>query len=552
MTSYSNKYGLENFQGNLERLNSFLRKLNGREIACVFDIGTKAARLLIGYKNVPHDSKTWNPGSFFNDGQVFNLGDDFNIHDRMLDADRSLALEGVIYFMNTYIEILKKYVNIDNSDITAIGTAVFRWLKNKNEIINKIEEETGIKVSILEENDEAFLSAISVYHTTTWEKKYRDDEAILLVDQGGGSTEISYFFPNKLTVYKHDSINDLGTVVLQKLFFGLNNDEMIDPQSNRRRISTQFQRINDYIDSKIDEWNGFPEIQNGEIKLTAFGMGTAIQKCFPAGSNYSLHNRLLTLEDMQNILTNYTKNLEESNQQVRTLYNLINTNDKGNRKNISKRLVLLYGLPVYQKMLKKFKVDKIRYASYGLRYGAYIAKYKYGLDLHNLNKRLSADVSENSDNRVNENVIRRRSSEEKVNTVKKYKIALSFAGEYRNYVGSVADLLASRLGKNKVFYDKYHEQDLARPNLDLYLQDIYHNQAEKIAIFIADKYEEKEWCGIEWRSIRDIIKKRRNDDILFIKVGEGDVSGVLSIDGCWDGIKYGPNKIAELILKRLE
>ena len=47
-------------------------------------------------------------------------------------------------------------------------------------------------------------------------------------------------------------------------------------------------------------------------------------------------------------------------------------------------------------------------------------------------------------------------------TDKRFKVALSFPGEQRNYVLQVAELLASELGKNKVFYDAWYKAELAR------------------------------------------------------------------------------------------
>jgi hypothetical protein len=469
----------------------------------------------------------------------------------MLNVDKSEALEGIIYFINVYKEKLQKDKRVSTNDISAIGTAIFRWLKNRDEVIDKIESETGIDLFVLEENDEALLSSISVYHTTSWVKSYSDNEAILLFDQGGGSTEVSYFSPNKLTLGKQDSINDLGTVVLQKLFFGLNNDEMIDPKTNRRRISTQFQRINKYIENKIDSWEGFPEIMDKKTDLNAFGMGTAILKCFSVGSNYSQHNKRLSTDDMNNILNNYARSLEASNQQVRTLYNLVEAEEKKGNKKVSKQLVLLYGLPVYQKMLEKFKIKELRYASYGLRYGAYIAKYHFKLDLSDLNKRLDFESKSKIEEVLKNNVIRRRPIKDKIDTGKRFKVAFSFPEEHRDFVENVADKLAKSIGKKKVFYDKYYESELARPNLDTYLQDIYHQKSEKIVVFICAEYDQKEWCGLEWRAIRDLMKKQKDDDIIFVRVGAGDVKGFYSIDGYLDANKYNDEEISNFILQRL-
>jgi hypothetical protein len=56
---------------------------------------------------------------------------------------------------------------------------------------------------------------------------------------------------------------------------------------------------------------------------------------------------------------------------------------------------------------------------------------------------------------------------------KRFQVALSYAGEHRNFVAGVAEHLSRNLGQNRVFYDRYYEAELARPNLDTYLIKIY-------------------------------------------------------------------------------
>src|SRR5262245_58470320 len=71
---------------------------------------------------------------------------------------------------------------------------------------------------------------------------------------------------------------------------------------------------------------------------------------------------------------------------------------------------------------------------------------------------------------------------------KRFQVALSFAGEHRNFVEGVAEHLRRNLERNRVFYDRYYEAELARPNLDTYLIDIYQSDTDLIAIFLCSNY----------------------------------------------------------------
>jgi hypothetical protein len=134
---------------------------------------------------------------------------------------------------------------------------------------------------------------------------------------------------------------------------------------------------------------------------------------------------------------------------------------------------------------------------------------------------------------------------------RRFKVALSFPGELRGRVEPIADALAQRLGKDKVFYDRFHEAELARPNLDVYLQAIYHDQSEIVAVFLCEDYIKKEWCGLEWRAVRDLIKKRRDQDLMLFRTDSSPVSGILSIDGYIDVTDRPCDELVQLILARL-
>jgi len=133
---------------------------------------------------------------------------------------------------------------------------------------------------------------------------------------------------------------------------------------------------------------------------------------------------------------------------------------------------------------------------------------------------------------------------------KRFSVALTFAGENRPFVQEVADLLSANFGKKKIFYDAYHEADLARLNLNKYLQEIYHDQSDYLIVFLCEHYSDKKWCRLEWRAINDLIMRKEEDRIILIKMGEFDVPGIFSTDGYLDGIRNSPQDIAQLIIER--
>lgn len=136
-------------------------------------------------------------------------------------------------------------------------------------------------------------------------------------------------------------------------------------------------------------------------------------------------------------------------------------------------------------------------------------------------------------------------------TAQLFDVALSFPGEVRSYVESVAGELERLIGPDSYFYDNNYKAQLARPSLDTLLQDVFRNRARLIVVFLCAKYQEKEWCGMEFRAIREIIKEREHQRVMFIKMDEGIVDGVFSTDGYIDGRTHTPTELAGFIQERV-
>lgn len=133
----------------------------------------------------------------------------------------------------------------------------------------------------------------------------------------------------------------------------------------------------------------------------------------------------------------------------------------------------------------------------------------------------------------------------------RFKVALSFPGEKREYVSAVAAEVKKRLGQGSVFYDMDFTAQLARPNLDTLLQRIYLNNSDLVVVFLCADYERKQWCTLEWRAIRTIIKNKNDHAIMFMRFDGADITGSMSIDGYVDLEEYSPVQAARMIVERV-
>jgi hypothetical protein len=132
----------------------------------------------------------------------------------------------------------------------------------------------------------------------------------------------------------------------------------------------------------------------------------------------------------------------------------------------------------------------------------------------------------------------------------RFEVALSFPGEYRSRVRKIAELLAVRLGRERVLYDKFFEAEFARPNLNVYLPKLYLD-SHLLVFFHCAQYAQKEWTGVEWRVGLDLVKKREDERLMFLRLDDAEIEGLYSGDGYLD-IRKLPNRVvATRILERL-
>lgn len=132
-----------------------------------------------------------------------------------------------------------------------------------------------------------------------------------------------------------------------------------------------------------------------------------------------------------------------------------------------------------------------------------------------------------------------------------FDVSFTFAGESRDLVEQVVNEVGKLRDKNGIFYDNHYVGQLARPSLDTLLQDIYRNRSKLIVVFLSEKYQEKKWCGLEFRAVREMIMDKAIDRIMYVRLDAGHVDGVFSIDGYIDGTKYSPQQIAGFINERI-
>lgn len=126
-----------------------------------------------------------------------------------------------------------------------------------------------------------------------------------------------------------------------------------------------------------------------------------------------------------------------------------------------------------------------------------------------------------------------------------FDVALSFAGEDRGYVHTVATTLRDK--GVAVFYDEFSTVELWGQDLYSYLDDVYRNQSRYAVMFVSASYARNIWTSNERRSIQARVMA---DDKIFqlpVRLDDTELPGLLPTVAYLDGRRMSAVDVAELI-----
>ena len=130
-----------------------------------------------------------------------------------------------------------------------------------------------------------------------------------------------------------------------------------------------------------------------------------------------------------------------------------------------------------------------------------------------------------------------------------YDVALSFAGEQREYVRKVAQILNDIYGL-KVFFDEFEQDKLWGKNLYDYLHEIYSQRAKYVIIFVSKEYKEKVWTNHERQAAQERALREKGEYILPVKFDDTKIPGLPDTVSYLDANKNFPEDIARFFAKK--
>ncbi|MBP1928102.1 exopolyphosphatase/guanosine-5'-triphosphate,3'-diphosphate pyrophosphatase [Methanolinea mesophila] len=174
------------------------------------------------------------------------------------EFDTSLISEAA---MDRAVTVCRRFVEMARSfgteEYLAVATSATREARNQNILLSRLRHESGLDVRVISGREEARLIYEGVVSGT-----HLDDRLALLVDVGGGSTEIAL---GTRSGYLYLESLKLGSIRLTNLFF---------PGGTEKSVSRkEYERIRQHV--KNEMVRPVQELRKYQIDLTLASSGTA-------------------------------------------------------------------------------------------------------------------------------------------------------------------------------------------------------------------------------------------------------------------------------------
>jgi hypothetical protein len=131
-----------------------------------------------------------------------------------------------------------------------------------------------------------------------------------------------------------------------------------------------------------------------------------------------------------------------------------------------------------------------------------------------------------------------------------FEVALSFAGEDREYVRDVRDRLVEH--GRRVFYDEDHLAEMWGADLPEYFDEVYRVKARYVVVFVSRHYVDKAWPRQEKRSALARALDEKGPYVLPVHLDDTSVPGLPKSLGYIDARRTGLDALVELILAKLD
>lgn len=320
----------------------------------VLELSTKAVKLLIGQDETTIMTSTeFSFKNFIRDAAKTETG-------RGLDEQNIMNMDFFRGRVLPVIRRMKSKMRKEEVDVVySVATAAYRTAKNRDEIIECIRKEAGINVRILSKKEESVATMFAYGISSRYKADILKSRHTVMVDQGGGSTEVSVF--NQGELEGSYSIN-LGTTALRNIL----TKEVSPNTSMRDALRKSDQMLRERMVAFMKNM-GITMLSDEETFCVS--VGTAITSATGKSGNAKQHDSVLEYDKISQKVENLTSTILE---RFDTVDDLVRWEQRIGDDTIDRILTMRMGLPMYLLLMDKFNIKSIHVCGTGLWYGIYL------------------------------------------------------------------------------------------------------------------------------------------------------------------------------------
>lgn len=346
--------------GHLRVIETWLRPNANRinpKIA-VLELSTKAVKCLIGkdqelIRNANVDE--FNFQNFIRNANKTETG-------KGLDSQNDMNMR---YFEKNVLPTIRNWKRVmmqENVDVVyTVATAAYRTARNRDEIVTFIKERAGINVRILSKKEESVSTMFAYLFSSRYKQQMLTSKHVIMIDQGGGSTEVSVFQNSDLV--SSYSIN-LGTTALRNILF-LDSDRDTPVYEALKRSD---QKIKERL---VVFYKNMGDAMTSETESFCISVGTAITHATGGKNNAAQHDRVMTREKIEACIETCTQAILDQFDTVDQLNEYDFESSRGSKR-LDDQITMRLGLPMFLSLMDRFNIKEIHVSGTGLWYGIYL------------------------------------------------------------------------------------------------------------------------------------------------------------------------------------
>jgi hypothetical protein len=102
---------------------------------------------------------------------------------------------------------------------------------------------------------------------------------------------------------------------------------------------------------------------------------------------------------------------------------------------------------------------------------------------------------------------------------KRFRVAFSFPGEKREFVGKVASILAERFGREAILYDEFHKVEFPSYDLASLLSRVFDEEVALVVAIVSGDYDKKQWVGLDLEEVLSLTERHGSDRVMLCRFG---------------------------------